>query len=206
MAARGARRGFSACLPVLQICQQVVYERSRSAPRCPGYLPEGRVDGDLGCALPQAPDNPQRTPINRFGPKCSTAQAGCCVARPSDSGEWLPWRATLILGCGKNFPQPRRLVRRRGDDALAVGAERRAQQAPAWPVSGSPIGLPVSASHSRAVRSADAVTMRLPSGLKVNGAHAGIPTNHPMTSGSTSSRQAQLELPRVVDARRVFAP
>jgi hypothetical protein len=30
-------------------------------------------------------------------------------------------------------------------------------------VSGSPIGLPLSASHSRAVLSQDAVTMRLPS-------------------------------------------
>jgi len=37
--------------------------------------------------------------------------------------------------------------------------------APSWPLSGSPIGLPVSPSHSRAVLSPDAVTMRLPSGL-----------------------------------------
>jgi hypothetical protein len=36
---------------------------------------------------------------------------------------------------------------------------------PLWPRNGSPIGWPVSASHSRAVESFDAVTMRLPSGL-----------------------------------------
>ena len=54
---------------------------------------------------------------------------------------------------GRGVPQPRRLVLRRGDDALAVGAERRALTTPAWPLSGSPIGLPVAASHSRAVLS-----------------------------------------------------
>ena len=74
---------------------------------------------------------------------------------------------------GLGVPQPRRLVPRRGDDALAVGAERRAltPQLP-WPVSGAPIGLPVAASHSRAVLSADAVTMRLPSGLNAALAHS----------------------------------
>ena len=36
---------------------------------------------------------------------------------------------------------------------------------PSWPLSGSPIGLPVAASQNRAVLSPDAVTMRLPSGL-----------------------------------------
>ena len=53
--------------------------------------------------------------------------------------------ADLLAGLG--VPQPRRLVRRRGDDALAVGAERRAPQLSVWPVSGSPICLPVSASR-----------------------------------------------------------
>ena len=66
---------------------------------------------------------------------------------------------------GRGVPQPRRLVIGRGDDALAVGAERRAAHRSSWPLSGSPIGLPVAASHSRAVLSEDAVTMRLPSGL-----------------------------------------
>ena len=71
--------------------------------------------------------------------------------------------ADLLAALG--VPQPRRFVRRRGDDALAVGAERRACTPSVWPVSGSPICLPLSASHSRAVLSSDAVTMRLPSGL-----------------------------------------
>src|SRR5262249_45717603 len=31
-----------------------------------------------------------------------------------------------FLGVRKNFPQPRRHVPRRGDDALSIGAERRA--------------------------------------------------------------------------------
>ena len=34
-----------------------------------------------------------------------------------------------------------------------------------WPASGSPTGSPVAASHSRAVLSLEAVTMRVPSGL-----------------------------------------
>ena len=36
---------------------------------------------------------------------------------------------------------------------------------PAWPSSGSPMGSPVAASHSRTVRSTDAVTILVPSGL-----------------------------------------
>ena len=46
---------------------------------------------------------------------------------------------------------------RRLNDALSTRS--------VWPVRGSPICLPLSASHSRAVLSQDAVTMRLPSGL-----------------------------------------
>ena len=41
-----------------------------------------------------------------------------------------------------------------------------------WPESGSPICLPLSASHSRAVLSQDAVTMRLPSGLNAALCHS----------------------------------
>ena len=54
----------------------------------------------------------------------------------------------------------------RGHDAAAVGTERGARHpGPESPLSGSPIGPPVSASHSRAVLSSEAVTMRRPSGL-----------------------------------------
>ena len=43
---------------------------------------------------------------------------------------------------GLGVPQPRRLlVVRHGDDALAVGAERRALHRTLWPLSGSPIGF-----------------------------------------------------------------
>ena len=66
---------------------------------------------------------------------------------------------------GRGVPDPRRLVPGRGDDALPVGAERRARHWTSWPLSGSPIGSPVAASQTRAVLSLDAVTMRLPSGL-----------------------------------------
>ena len=43
---------------------------------------------------------------------------------------------------GRSVPDPRGLVIRRGDDALAVRAERRARHQPHMPLSGSPIGLP----------------------------------------------------------------
>ena len=90
--------------------------------------------------------------------------SGLNAALNTDSRMACERLADWLAGLG--VPQPRRLVVRRGDDALAVGAERRARDTLApWPVSGSPIGLPVSASHSRAVLSPDAVTMRLPSGL-----------------------------------------
>jgi len=48
---------------------------------------------------------------------------------------------------------------------LPSGLNAALSAQPSCPRSGSPIGLPLSASHSRAVSSSDAVTMRLPSGL-----------------------------------------
>ena len=54
---------------------------------------------------------------------------------------------------GRRVPEPRRLVLGRGDDALAIGAERRAFTASSCPLSGSPIGWPVAASQIRAVLS-----------------------------------------------------
>ena len=113
---------------------------------------------------------------------------------------------------GLGVPQPRRLVVRRGDDALAVGAERRdgrpvrhnirdgrpTRQNFSWPLSGSPIGLPVSASHSRAVLSSDAVTMCLPSGLNaalpkgtswpLSGSPIGLPVSASHSRAVSSSR------------------
>ena len=69
------------------------------------------------------------------------------------------------LLCRSRRPTASRSVVRRGDDALAVGAERRALHSALMAGQNTPICLPVSASHSRAVLSSDAVTMRLPSGL-----------------------------------------
>ena len=67
---------------------------------------------------------------------------------------------------GRRVPDARRLVRRRGDDALAVRAERRARHIASHGLSsGLPIALPLATSQIRAVLSRDAVTMRLPSGL-----------------------------------------
>ena len=60
---------------------------------------------------------------------------------------------------------PRRLVLRRGDDALAVGAERRAIHSTVMAFERLADRLAGPASQSRAVLSSDAVTMRLPSGL-----------------------------------------
>ena len=48
---------------------------------------------------------------------------------------------------------------------LPSGLNAALTKASAWPLRGSPIGFPVSASHNLAVSSKDAVTMRLPSGL-----------------------------------------
>src|SRR6476659_352375 len=48
---------------------------------------------------------------------------------------------------------------------LPWGLNAALDTAAVWPVSGSPICLPLSASQSRAVLSSDAVTMRLPSVL-----------------------------------------
>ena len=92
---------------------------------------------------------------------------------------------------GRGVPEPRRLVRRRGDDALAVGAERRAHDLDIMASSGSPIGLPVAASQTRAVLSSDAVTMRLPSGLNAALSHhsswplSGSPIGLPVAASQT---------------------
>ena len=72
--------------------------------------------------------------------------------------------ADLLAALG--VPQPRRVVPRRGDDALAVGAERRALHTVPY----GPRAARRSACRSRRPTAApfcpkDAVTMRLPSGL-----------------------------------------
>src|SRR5262249_29229925 len=48
---------------------------------------------------------------------------------------------------------------------LPSGLNAALDTEPWWPLSGSPMGLPVSASHRRTVLSSEVVTMRFPSGL-----------------------------------------
>ena len=71
--------------------------------------------------------------------------------------------SSTASGCPSRVPQPRRAVRTGGDDARPVRAERRRVDPPVCP-SSTASGCP-SASHSRAVPSSLAVTMRVPSGL-----------------------------------------
>ena len=74
------------------------------------------------------------------------------------------------LAARGGVPHPRGIVGPRrgtqsGDDAAAVGAEGGAPDPLVWP-SSLAVSRPVAASHTRAVLSSDAVTMRRPSGLK----------------------------------------
>jgi hypothetical protein len=97
-----------------------------------------------------------------LGIRKNSPQPRCLVPRRGDDARAVGAKRrasdVLRMACervadrlaGLRVPQPRRLVRRRGDDALAVGAKRRALTSCAWPVSGSPIGLPVSASEAAA--------------------------------------------------------
>ena len=62
-------------------------------------------------------------------------------------------------------PHPRRVVAGGSDDATAVRTEVRGADGVLVP-HGRPTGWPVSASHTRAVWSEEAVTIRRPSGLK----------------------------------------
>ena len=66
---------------------------------------------------------------------------------------------------GPRVPQPRGVVRGRGDDTRSVRPKTAKVTTSVWPASVA-MALPDDASHSRAVRSAQVVTMRLPSGLK----------------------------------------
>ena len=78
-------------------------------------------------------------------------------------------RADRLAGVG--VPQPHRAVGAAGGDAVPVGAERHTGHRPVWPVSGAPIGWPVSASHSRTVLSQLPEAMRCPSGLNATLGH-----------------------------------
>ena len=78
-----------------------------------------------------------------------------------------PSRGRIQIGHQHLLAQTVAMKQRVYYDALAIGAEHRAHHSRMMPFSGSPIGLPVSASHSRAVRSSDAVSLRSPWGLCV---------------------------------------
>ena len=66
----------------------------------------------------------ERRPRTFYAPRGPSRIVACRFGRASFS-ELAFERADWLAGLG--VPQPRRLVVRRGDDALAVGAERRAR-------------------------------------------------------------------------------
>ena len=66
---------------------------------------------------------------------------------------------------GGRVPHPHGVVVTAGGDPGAVGAERHADTASVWPVSGWPTGWPVAASHTRTVASPPPEAIRVPSGL-----------------------------------------
>ena len=105
-----------------------------------------------------------------------------------------PFRAG-DLGAGACVPQPRRVVVRRGHDPAAVRAERRALH-PSFMASRRRDPAPIFASHSRAVLSRDAVTIRRPSGL-----------NDALSTASFMALRAAIKLPlaRVPQPRRPVA-
>ena len=83
-------------------------------------------------------------------------------AAAMDGSSWPLTVADRLAARG--VPDARRLVGRRGDDALAVGAERCGNDGILMAFERSPIGWPLAASQMRACCQ-DAVTMRVPSGL-----------------------------------------
>ena len=94
---------------------------------------------------------------------------------------------------GHGVPNPRRLVIGRGDDALAVGAERRTINSIImyfeWFADRAGRSA---ASQFRAVLSLDAVTMRVPSGLKAA-----------EFSGPLPAARAAIERPKAASQMRV---
>ena len=100
-----------------------------------------------GCA-----DRAGRWPRPTPAPSCPHCRRRC--AWPSGLNATLSTQscgrsAAAPIGlAGVGVPQPHRLVLAAGGDALAVGAERHAPHQSVWPVSGSPMGWPVAASHT----------------------------------------------------------
>ena len=111
---------------------------------------------------------------------------------------------------GRGVPDPRGLVRRRGDDALAVGAERGATNRSLMAFERLADRWPVAASQTRAVLSSDAVTMRLPSGLNaalttasswpLSGAPIGWPVAASQIRAVLSSDAVTMRLPSGLNA------
>ena len=88
--------------------------------------------------------------------------------------------------------------------------------APVWPVSGAPIGWPVSASHSRTVLSSLPETMRVPSGLNatlatapvwpVSGAPIGWPVSASHSRTVLSALPETMRVPSGLNATLHTAP
>ena len=83
---------------------------------------------------------------------------------------------------------------------MPVGAERHIEHCSVWPVRGSPIGWPVSASHSRTVPSALAEASRCPSGLNAIPPTAsvwpvsGLPIGWPVSASHIRTVRSKLAL------------
>ena len=118
-----------------------------------GYVPSDRL---AGFCIP----DPRRLVIRRG----DNARAVRAEARRVNLGVMAQQFAHPLAGF--RVPDPRRPVIRRGDNARAVRAEAGRVNLASWR-SGSPTRWPVFASQIRAVLSFDAVTMRVPSALKL---------------------------------------
>ena len=132
-----------------------------------------RVPSGLNCALVTAPSCPASVASDLAG-GCVPHARGLVLRRRDDAravrAELRAHHRFLMSGERRQrlarggVPHARGLVVRRRDDARAVRAELRAITASSCPASVAS-ALPVAASHTRAVLSYDAVTMRVPSGL-----------------------------------------
>ena len=133
--------------------------------------------------------------------RCPSGLNATLVHRAGVAGER---GADRLAGVG--VPQPHRRVVAGAGQPVPVGAERHTVTAPVWPVSGSPIGWPVSASHSRTVASSLAEASRCPSGLNATPFTApvwpvsGAPIGWPVSA--SHSRTVRRRWRRPAGARR----
>ena len=131
-----------------------------------GVAGERVADGLAGVGVPQ----PHRAVVAGGGQPVPVGAERHTAHRAGVAGER---GADGLAGVG--VPQPHRVVAAGGGQPVPVGAERHTvHRVLVWPVSGAPIGWPVSASHSRTVSSSLAVASRCPSGLNATPSTASV--------------------------------